>query len=347
MALNLTKSFTFAPNTVIASSEVNTDLDTLYNAFIGLEAGTSSMSKLPLDTDPTSALYAATKQYVDTYASYGRPTLVFSSVTKVVVEENTGTSNQTKILFPDGNLRTVTEDPGVTNKYRVFDITATAEFTSGTEDSGIRSGISEANNTWYAIYAVKSLINSSNFVLAGDTTLPLRSAFSTLNSRYGTNSWVYLGMIRNGDGGTSNADILSFFQSGGTTMFSNLGTGHNNLPVMGILLATSASATTLTYTWANGTGSAEIPDNIGHVHYSASAGAAATTFSMNTQINSQNTVYSRLTSTATAKNKVLVFAPATAGVNLTMGSGTTMDIGLEGFVDFVLGVGSNPLVGSR
>lgn len=157
--------------------------------------------------------------------SYRRPNLTHQSITTVDVEPNTGTSNQTKIIFPDGNVRTVTEDTSSTNKYRRFDITATAQFTSGTEDSGLRSGISETTNTWYAIYAVKSLIDSTKFVLVGDTTLPTSSNVSTLDGRYGSNSWVYLGTIRNGDNVSATGDIIKFKHVGNACFFSNIVSG--------------------------------------------------------------------------------------------------------------------------
>lgn len=345
MALGLSKDFTFAPNTVISSSEVNTDFDELYNAFAGLEAGTASMSKLPLDADPTSALYAATKQYVDAYAGWKRPVLIWSTVTTVFVEANTGTANQTKIIFPDGNYRSVTEDVSSTNKYRLFDITATAEYTSGTEDSGLRSGISETNNLWYAIYAVKSLINTANFVLVGDTTLPLTANFSTLNGRYGTSSWVYLGMIKNGDNSGATSSILRFKQVGNTTQFINACTSNCGVTLRGTRLASTAGATSLKYTYSTGTGATDIPDHCDSLNYMAYGFAASAS-----RIRAQSTgatmgdFFAQAGGSQAASIQTLATNVDDVTLSDAAGNSLAMDINLVGWIDEVLGVGSNPLI---
>lgn len=344
MALSLSKDYTFAPNTTIASAEVNQDFDEVYNAFSGLEAGTSSMSKLPLDANPTSALHAATKQYVDTYAAWRRPVLTYISATLVDVEANTGTSNQTKIIFPDGEARIVSEDTASATKYRRFDITAAAEFSSGTEDSGIRSGITEATNTWYAIYAVKSTINSANFVLAGDTTLPLLANYSTLNSRYGTSGWAYLGMIRNGDGANTNGDIVKFSQAGNQTTFRNVlaPTGAGTSP--GVLLATTASGTTLTWAYAAGTAGAQIPSNISIVNAFAQWDNATTginRFSDSARNVDYIAYYCVGGSGRTICSSVV---SCLEGFQASMAGAADINIGLYGYFDGVLGVGSNPVI---
>lgn len=274
------------------------------------------------------------------WASYRRPVLKFISVTTVDVENNTGTLNETKIMFPDGSTRSVTEDTASTHKYRRFLITAAAEFTSGTEDSGIRSGIAEATNTWYAIYAVKSLIDSTKFVLAGDTSLPIQTNFSTLDGRYGSNSWVYLGLIRNGDNSSATGDILDFIHSGSLLIFKNTcaGSGTNSA---GLRVATTASATSLTYTLTQGTGTSDVPTNANNLIYTAvhgSAGASGTTVLRNTA--DTQVLAAGVGSTSFAAR---VDVPGT-GVKLANGGAIAMDIYLSGLYDGVLGVGSNPLV---
>lgn len=342
MALSLTKDYTFAPNTVIASAEVNQDFDELYNAFAGLEAGTSSMSKLPLDANPSSALHAATKQYVDAYANYKRPNLSFNSVTTVDVMNNTGTANQTKIVFYDGETRSVTEDVASTTKYRRFDITATAEFTTGTEDSGLRSGISEIANTRYAIYAVKSAINTANFVLAGDTTFPTQGNYSTLNTRYGTLGWVFLGYIFNGAGQGGNSDICDFIQAGPLIMFRNTVSGGVGLSNPGIEYATTAGATTLSYTYAAGSANAQIPDTITDLLWGFNFGAVAGSAIVKNQAASR--VYWQWHANNTI-SAISMWTPASEGVQLSNGPGSsiTYDIDLRGYYDGALGVGSNPM----
>lgn len=342
MALNLSKSFTFSPSTTIASSEVNTDFDTLYNAFTGIEAGTSTLAKLIMDADPTTALAVATKQYVDVYANYKRPTLTFVSATTVDVADNTGTANQTKIVFPDGNSRSVTENTGVTTKYRRFDITATAEFTTGTEESGLYTGLSEAANTWYAIYAVKSLINTSNFVLVGTTTFPTQANFSTLNTNLGSNSWVFLGYIRNGDRNNHTTDILDFVQNGHITIFRHMGDGQA-LNLNGYPVATTAGATSVTYTYAAGSGTAQIPDTIGQVMWGHEANSTGANLGITAQT-AATLYFTRLTNTPGTPATSLPPKPASLGAIASTSSSTAQSIFLQGFVDNALGVGSNPLI---
>lgn len=345
MALGLTRTYTYSSTNTIASNENNTNENALYNAFTGLEAGTSSMSKLPLDADPTSALYAATKQYVDAYANYRRPSLTFVSVTTVDVEANTGTANQTKIVFPDGNYRSVTEDTSSTNKYRRFLITATAEFTSGTEDSGLFSGLSEAANTWYAIYAVKSTINTANFVLVGTTTLPTTANFSTLNSNFGTNGWVYLGLIRNGDNVSATTDILTFFQSANMTILNNLHTASSAAQdAIGMRLANTAGAATLTYTYSAGTGATNIPNHLGFVYWSCGVAVNGTGGSSRVRNSAGDRQLQRMTTESSTLTRF--FGVASDGIQISNSSGASIayDIILAGWVDNVLGVGSNPLV---
>lgn len=286
---------------------------------------------------------AANDDYIkNTISNYRRPLLKFISVSLVDVENNTGTANETKILFPDGSSLSVTEDTASTTKYRRFDITATAEFTSGTEDSGLRSGLSEANNTWYAIYAVKSQIDATKFVLAGDTTLPIQANYSTLNTRYGTNSWVYLGMIRNGDGGSAAADILAFIQSGNFTVFKNAASGVSTIAMNGLILATTAGAATLTYARTSGTGATNIPNHVAQVIYGVSFAAVA-----NYTI-SKDSGGTRVYSKELGTNGVAVQYEVSAdeGVAMSNGGGTSIaqDIFLCAFRDNVLGVGSNPQI---
>lgn len=270
---------------------------------------------------------------------YRRPNLVYVSATQLDVESNTGTSNQTMIVFPDGTLRTVTEDTSLANKYRRFDITAAAEFTSGTEDSGLRSGITEAVNTWYAIYAVKSTINTSNFVLAGDTTLPLQANYATLNSRYGTNGWLYLGMICNGDNSGATGNIVRFTQCGNKTKFNNSPTSSSALANVGIRFANTAGATSLTYTYAAGTAAAQIPDNITLADYCVSA-TTTTTIEVDAQSDGALN-YFTVTSTS-GFGCILTDVVAAHGVKINCGGSAASTINLAGWRDNALCAGINP-----
>ncbi len=280
-------------------------------------------------------------------SNYRRPVLQWVSITAVDVENNTGTANQTSIVFPDGTTRSVTEDTASTHKYRRFIITANAEFSSGTEDSGLRGDdngatpLSEANNTTYAIYAVKSTIDATKFVLVGDTRPPTQANFAALNTAYGTNGWIYLGYIFNGDGYSAAGDICDFVQSGNFTQFRNL----NNAIVdngFGVTMANTAGATTLTYTYAAGMGNTQIPDTVSNVIYEVHS--AALTGNVIARDSSDNSSYYQVyTAAGIVVQRFL--APASLGVKVSNGPATSVayDILMAGFYDTALGIGGNPL----
>jgi hypothetical protein len=268
--------------------------------------------------------------------TYRRPNLKWQSVVLVDVENNTSTANQTCIIFPDSERRCVTEDVASQNRYRRFDITAAASFTTGTMDSGLRSGISEANNTRYAIYAVKctAAAETANFVLAGDTTFPTQGNAATLNSRYGTSGYVFLGYVWNGNGLSGNGDIVSFVQAGPTMTFTNTATG-NIGDGAGVLVAGTAAAATLTFTYAAGSSSVQIPDTITHinwgVHFETVAG----------NVIAKNSGGNRMFINQNANSTLFVgsyWSAATDGVALSNGpaSSEAQDIFVRGYVDGAL-----------
>lgn len=265
---------------------------------------------------------------------YRAPNLEWVSVTDVRVECNTDTAHQTSVLFPGGDLRTVLEDVGSTHKYRLLKITAAAEFTSGTEDSGVRSGISEATNTWYAVYAVKSLIDASKFVLAADTTLPLVANVATLNSRYGTESWVYLGMIRNGDQVSATGDLLNFKMCGNKTLFAN---------DSGLRLASVTANITVSWTAAAGTSGQVVPAHILHALVSGTRTSPAVdkSFIMD---DGSGRVYAQVGSTGPVTAEVHVDPTKNLRVSSQAGTNVDLDISMRGFSDGVLGRGPNALI---
>lgn len=267
MALSLSHT-AYATDELITAAKQNTNEQALYNAFSGLEAGTSTLAMLKMDAAPTTDTEVATKAYVDRLNAYRRPSLIYVSATAVDIEGNTATANETTIVFPDGNERSVTENTGSTHKYRRFDITATAEFTTGTEDSGLYTGLTEAVNTTYFIYAVKSAIDTSKFVLVGTTTEPIQANVATLNTNFGTNGWVCIGLIRNGDESGTTGDILNFVQANDWIYFLNTCTGNvSNRPMTGALFAGVASAASLTYTLARGTAAGQVPNCVDMVKW--------------------------------------------------------------------------------
>ncbi len=336
MALNFTVSYTFSPNTTISSSEVNTNTTDVAAVFQGLEAETKSLAKLKVDIDPTAALNVATKQYVDHYSAYRRPVLQFASVTTVAVEAGiNGTASAIPIQFPDGTMRTET-----TSTRTTFDITRNAVLVTSGAQSGLTGATSEANNTWYALYAVKVTDSSTLWVTVGSTVLPLQANYATLNTAYGTSGWVYLGLIRNGDNSGSTGDILTFDQVGNFTMFKNIATGLVTT-IQGILLASSGAGATLTYSYAAGTGTAQIPANITLINWIAAFDAGGSTSSA---VKTSPGTANYLLSAGTVASVSRVTGAAGSGLQTTNGSAIGMDIFAGGFYDSVLGVGSNPLL---
>lgn len=343
MALNFTVSYTFSPSTTISSSQVNTNTSDVASVFQGLEAETKTLAKLKVDVDPTTALEVATKQYVDHYSGYRRPVLSFGSVTTVAVESGLdGTSGDIPLLFPDGSMRTETSTTRTT-----FDITRNAVLVTSGAQSGLTGVTTEATNTWYALYGCKVTDSSTLWVTVGSTVLPLRANFATLNTAYGTNGWVYLGLIRNGDGSGTTGDILVFDQSGNTTIFRNACVTNTSNAGIGMRLATTAGATTVTWSYSAGTGATNVPDNIklGYVLYSGGPRVAAVYALQNS---ASDRFYSGISgggATAVPRNTMLL--SILGGLKLSdleAGTSNAMDINLIGWVDNVLGVGSNPLL---
>jgi len=262
---------------------------------------------------------------------YKRPELTWIDVATVDVVNNTENANETVIIFPDGDVRAVVENTALTNQYRRFIITAVGTLT-GTHDSGLRSGLVEAANTWYAIYAVKAKDTRDKFVLVGDTTLPLRANFATLNTAYGKDSWVYLGMIRNGDNNAVASDILAFNQSDSLVRFTNNQAGS----IPGLRLANGAAVALLTYTFAAGTGAAQIPNHLQQVFWNAQCGAAATVrFQMMNATTGR--IYIQMpTNSQIAQAEVL--SDAVSGLRATSSAAvnTTWNISISGYLDCVL-----------
>lgn len=339
MALNFTTPNSFSPNSTIASAAVNANFSAIANVFTGLEAETSTLSKLKIDADPTTALEVTTKQYVDHYSTWRRPRITAASVTTVTVESGLdGTSGDIPILFPDGSIRTETSATRTT-----FNITRNASLLTSTAQSGLRTTLSEATNTWYALYAVKVTDSSTQWCTVGDTVLPLQANYATLNSNFGTSGWVYLGLIRNGDNATHTGDILDFRQSGNTTVYFNAAVG-TTATLNGILLATSAGTASLTYTYSAGTGTTDIPANIRLAYYSCSYQMDGTQRLCTATCG--GVLQRQLTTPASAFN-IHSFLGIADSSNVTVAASSanmTCDIFLVGFIDTVLGVGSNPLL---
>lgn len=364
MAINYTVSYTFSPSTTISSSQVNTNFSDNSNTWNGIEAKTKTFSNLGVDTelksggtiksadgthaapgvtwtsDTTVGLARVSSQIAvigHNAARYRRPVLQFGSTTTVAVESGLdGTSGNIPILFPDGSLRTETSTTRTT-----FNITRNAVLTTSGAQSGLTGATSEATNTWYALYAVKVTDSATLWVTIGSTVIPTQGNYSTLNTAYGTNGWVYLGMIRNGDNGGATGDILTFTQVGNHTRLKNVNTSYNIANSLGLLLATSASTTSLSYTYAAGTGTTNIPAHLTHVDY----WAALVNSGGQQRIRDTAQAYDYSVASGGVSCAVLLTAAdAAAGINVVPGTANKADIGLAGFWDGALGIGANPLL---
>jgi len=313
----------------------------VYNGSTSVTSGvTASMNntKLTSLSNGTASTDAVAFGQVTPLFAYRRPTLVFSSATVVSVETGLdGTSGDAVILFPDGQLRTETS----TNRYNGF-ITQNAVFNNaalGSNQGGLRTG-SVAANTWYACYAVKVTTFAANWVMVLDTVLPKQSNYSTLNTNFGTNGWIYLGLIRYGDQGGSSTGILDFNAAGNQMTLTNANSGvavsgNRN----GILLATTAGASSLSWAYASGTSGAVLPNNIN---------IAVTVWDFQSSTNSylansgNNYRYIQLTCNSLGGSQVV--SDPTAGYQITNASSTACDILIVGWFDNALGIGPNPLL---
>lgn len=149
---------------------------------------------------------------------YQKPVLVYVNSTDIKVEQNTATANKTLIVFPAGPI-SVVEDVSATHKFRMLKTSATANgygsTHTGAADSGMRTGLTLAANTWYFVYAVVVRYGDdagNNFILVGDDTNPTPANWATLDTRYGAGFWVYLGMFRRGHGGAQTTTVIPFVQ---------------------------------------------------------------------------------------------------------------------------------------
>lgn len=333
----------YTAGNVITAAGQNTNENTIVNEFNGniqsvnILDGTLVNADLSdsaaLTTAKFSTSVASTFTYVNTLGAYRRPVLKFISVTTIDIENNTGTANQTCVHFPN-ERRCVTEDTSSTSVNRRFIITEVAS-NSGTKNSGL-IGATEATNTWYALYAWKTSDVSTDFVIVGTTMTPSQGNFATINGMFGTNAWVYLGMVRNGDNSGATGDLLNFRQSGHITIFVNVCTGRV-VDTSGLRLADSTGATSLTYTYTGGTGANHIPPQVelAGLYAGAGGGSASTEF-----LNGAGTQQWAAGSGA-ARFGTRIWVVAT-DAKLTNSSSVTMDINLFGWIDPILTSGFNP-----
>lgn len=280
-----------------------------------------------------SGLTDVTLGYLLNILSYRRPVLQYSSGTVVNLETgNLGTSGQASIVFPDGKLISDSTSGHINCNL------AQVASTGASPQSGLRTGTVSVN-TWYAIYAVKANSGTA-FVTIADTVLPLQANFATLNSNFGSSSWVYLGLVRNGDNNGITTGILKFNQVGAMTIFYNAA-GGIVFGTVGTLLASASAAAGVTYTYAAGTGTAQIPNNISLGCYMFDTNLSSTVIDWT----AGSARMGLLTVPASNKTGLSFWAVTGQNVSLTPAANTgNTGLYLAGFVDVALGVGFNPLL---
>ena len=330
----LSRVTTWVLNQILTSSALNGEFNNVLNWINQTDSGTSPL------TSPVASALTVSGAFTHPLAYYRRPVLQYNSSTVVNIETGlTGTSGQTGVLFPDGSYRTDS-----TTGHIQCNLAQVAALT-GSVQSGLRTG-TVANNTWYAVYAVKSQANTTDIVAVADTTLPIVANFANLNSYFGTNGWVYLGLIRYGDGSGAASAIIKFLQNGNLVKFRSSTTSTNG-NICGLMLATSSGATSLGYTYSSGTSGAVIPSNIGNVIWEWEHGATGSGV-IYASDQGGNPEHFRTGGSMSGLDYIHHNTITPASDGLTVGNSastsTKIDIALTGFWDNVLGVGSNPLI---
>lgn len=167
-------------------------------------------------------VYDSGHTILEALATYQKPVLEWESSTSVKLSNNSASSNETVVWLPDTGAIAIDETVTTTFKYRKADIGNVANG-YGTGDSGAakggrRSGVSLTSNSWYTVYCCKLRSGSDysatspKYILVFDTTLPDSSNESTLDSRYGTGCWVYMGLVRYGFGADGSSTAIPKFK---------------------------------------------------------------------------------------------------------------------------------------
>lgn len=273
----------------------------------------------------------------DYLMKYRRPNLIWIDNQTIDIENNVqNDANATMIIFPDGDVRTVSENTAVSHQYRRIKRSDSPSLTA-THDSGL----STTNiDNWVPIYAVKTTDDATKFVLVGNQLLPILSNFSALNSAYGSSGWLYLGLIHTG---RSDNNFMKFRQSGNTTIFLEYTTGAtgSGIPKPGPFMSAGVSVTSRTYSYSAGFGVEAIPNNIKIACFGASA-------SLGNNIDVTNAAgtafyFSTGTGSVTSPNfSTQIWCSALTGFRIASSSSCDMEIKVVGYIDDALGIGSNP-----
>lgn len=270
---------------------------------------------------------------------YRRPNLVYNSGTIVSMETGLdGTAGDGVIMFPDGDVRTETSS----TRYNMT-ISQNAVFnnvTLGSNQGGLRTG-SATNNTWYSMYAVKVTTFAANWVLVADTIVPVQANYATLNTNFGVNGWVYLGVLPYGQNdGTGN--IFPVFNMCGNRITLRNSNGSSSENTTGVTL-TVASTSVLAWAYAAGTSlsSGQVPAQLVFGSFVSDNQSSTAMF-----LSSASNKIFFLDDVSTLYVQCAMDKPLVDGFRVsTVGTGTTqLTIVLFSYIDGVLGVGSNPLL---
>ena len=138
---------------------------------------------------------------------------------------------------------------------------------TGTVQGGVNVGTTTIN-TSYEGYCVKSQANSTDFVFVVSTTVPIVSNISKLNTAFGTNGWIALGLWRVGDNQTggeqrTSGSFLTGYQSGACTYFSNGRSWTTLSPVPGYeIMFSSGAAIQAVWNYSPGMSGFTVPQNV-------------------------------------------------------------------------------------
>lgn len=140
-------------------------------------------------------------------ARYRKPRLVYSDDSIVTVEVNSPDTDESLVLLRD---RLVT----IVDRTCSLAVDANGETAAdvGAAVSGRAAGVARTPNRWYYIYAVLVQYGDDNdgtkAILVATTTAPTSANIATHNTAWGTDKWVYMGVVRNGYNDGTNTDIV-------------------------------------------------------------------------------------------------------------------------------------------
>jgi len=171
--------------------------------------------------------------------------------------------------------------------------------------------------------------------LVGNQLACTQTNFATLNTNFGTDGWIYLGLIKNGDEGNNFSTVLDFTQTGALTIFSNAVDAADTaiaIDVTGVLRGNNASATSVSYSYVAGFASGSIPETVKLVMFTGYHDLD-TLFLKN---NAGTVGYGSL-NTSAGQGSVSAWMPSSGGVNLSKsGAASALTLMMVGFVDSAL-----------